>query len=88
MVCALSSCGLQAQLPYGTWDLPGPGIKPVSPALAGGLLPLSHQGNPAISSFILKNVLVSNISTRKFAMLILLSIQVSCIKYILCVGQG
>ena len=23
---------------YGTWDLPGPGIEPVSPALAGGFL--------------------------------------------------
>ena len=26
------------------WDLPGPGITPMSPALAGGLL--SHQGSP------------------------------------------
>ena len=27
----------QASLPQGIWDLPGPGIKPVSLALAGGL---------------------------------------------------
>ena len=29
-----SSCGAQAQLLRSMWDLPGPGIKPVSPALA------------------------------------------------------
>ena len=33
-----SSCGAQAQLLRGIWDLPGPGLKPVSPALAGGFL--------------------------------------------------
>ena len=32
----LSSCGTPAQLPRGMWDLPGPGIEPMSPALAGG----------------------------------------------------
>ena len=31
-----SSCGAGAQLPHGVWDLPDPGIKPLSPALAGG----------------------------------------------------
>ena len=30
--------GSQAWLPRGTWNLPGPGLKPVSPALAGRLL--------------------------------------------------
>ena len=30
----LSSCGSRAQLSHGVWDLPGPGIEPVSPALA------------------------------------------------------
>ena len=34
----LSSCGAQAQLLRGIWDLPGPGLEPVSPALAGGFL--------------------------------------------------
>ena len=34
----LSSCGARAQLLRGMWDLPGPGLKPVSPALAGGFL--------------------------------------------------
>ena len=26
------------------WDLPGPGVKPVFPALVGDSLPLNHQG--------------------------------------------
>ena len=34
----LSSCGALAQLLRGMWNLPGPGIEPVSPALAGGFL--------------------------------------------------
>ena len=31
----LSSCGSRAQLLRGMWDLPRPGLEPVSPALAG-----------------------------------------------------
>ena len=34
----LSSCGTRDQLPRSIQDLPRPGIKPVSPALAGGFL--------------------------------------------------
>ena len=34
----LSSCGAQAQLLHSMWDLPRPGLEPVSPALAGGFL--------------------------------------------------
>ena len=34
----LSSCGAQAQLLHGMWDLHGPGIEPSSPALASGFL--------------------------------------------------
>ena len=30
----IRSCGIPAYLLYGLWDLPGPGIKPMSPALA------------------------------------------------------
>ena len=33
----LSNCGSRAQLLRGMWDLPRPGLKPVSPALAGRL---------------------------------------------------
>ena len=31
----LSSCGARAYLLCSVWDLPGPGLEPVSPALAG-----------------------------------------------------
>ena len=31
------------------WDLPGLGIEPVSPALEGDSLPLSHQGSPVLN---------------------------------------
>ena len=31
----LSSCGSRAQLLHGMWNLPRPGLEPVSPALAG-----------------------------------------------------
>ena len=31
----LSNCGSRAQLLCGMWDLPRPGLEPVSPALAG-----------------------------------------------------
>ena len=40
----LSSCGAWAQLFHGMWDLPGPGIEPVSPALAGGFLTTAPPG--------------------------------------------
>ena len=45
----LSSCGAQAQLLHGMWDLPGPGLKPVSPALAGRFLTTVPPGKPPIS---------------------------------------
>ena len=32
----LSSCAERALLLRGMWDLPGPGLEPVSPALPGG----------------------------------------------------
>ena len=28
------------------WDLPGPGLEPVSPALAGGFLTIAPPGKP------------------------------------------
>ena len=34
----LSSCSTQAKLLHGIWDLPGPGLKPMSPALTGRFL--------------------------------------------------
>ena len=40
----LSSCGARAQLLRGMWDLPGPGLEPVSPALAGRFLTTAPPG--------------------------------------------
>ena len=37
---------LQAQLPRGMWDPPGPGLEPASAALAGGLLTTEPPGKP------------------------------------------
>ena len=44
----LSSCGTRSQLLRGMWDLPRPGLKPVSPALAGGFLTTAPPGKPPI----------------------------------------
>ena len=43
----LSSCGARAVLLRGMWDLPGPGLEPVSPALAGGFLTTVPPGKPS-----------------------------------------
>ena len=42
----LSSCGSRAQPLRGTWDLPRPGLEPVSPALAGGFSTTAPPGKP------------------------------------------
>ena len=42
----LSSCGSQAQLLRGMWDLPRPGLEPVSPALAGRFSTTAPPGKP------------------------------------------
>ncbi|KAJ8795391.1 hypothetical protein J1605_018406 [Eschrichtius robustus] len=45
----LSSCGARAQPLRGMWDPPGPGLEPVSPALAGGFLTTTPPGKPRFS---------------------------------------
>ena len=45
----LSSCGAWTQLLCGMWDPPRPGLKPVSPALAGRLSTTAPPGKPLIS---------------------------------------
>ena len=42
--CRFSSCGAQALLLRGMWDLPRPGIRPVSPVLASGFLTTVSPG--------------------------------------------
>ena len=48
----LSSCGARAQLLHGMWDLPGPGLEPVSPALAGRFLTTVPPGKSQESFFV------------------------------------
>ena len=50
--CRLSSCGSRAQLRHGMWDLPRPGLEPVSPALAGTLSTTVPAGKPLIFLFL------------------------------------
>ena len=68
----LSSCGLRAQqlwpagsaavaaavaqLLRGMWDLPGPGLEPVSPELAGRLPTTAPPGKPLIIVFLKQNI--------------------------------
>ena len=40
-----SSCGSWAELLHGMWNLPGPGVESVSPALEGGFLTIGPPGN-------------------------------------------
>ena len=56
-VPGLSSTGsvvvVQA-LPHSMWDLPGSGIQPMSPALAGGFFTTESPGKPCVLVFVLK----------------------------------
>ena len=52
----LSSCGPRGQLLWGMWDLPGPGIEPMSSALVGRFLSTRPPGK---SQFLLNFVLFS-----------------------------
>ena len=49
----ISSCGSRAQLLRGMWDLPRPGLEPVSPALAGGFLTTAPPGKGSPSGVII-----------------------------------
>ena len=49
----LSSCGSRAQLLRGMWDLPRPGLEPVSPALAGRFSTTAPPGKPKSKYFYL-----------------------------------
>ena len=48
----LSNCGSRAQPLRGTWDLPRPGLEPVSPALAGRLSTTAPPGKP-VNAFLM-----------------------------------
>ena len=59
---SLSSCGSRAQLLRGMWDLPRPGLEPVSPALAGGFLTTAPPGKPSAEDFtyLLSTAVIAN----------------------------
>ena len=50
----LSSRGSRAQLLCGMWDLPRPGLEPVSPALAGRFSTTAPPGKPHLCFFLYK----------------------------------
>ena len=47
----LSNCGSRAQLLRGMWDLPRPGLEPVSPELAGRFSTTAPPGKPIFMDF-------------------------------------
>ena len=47
----LSSCRARVQLLRGMWDLPGSGMEPVSPALAGGFFTTKPPEKPSASCY-------------------------------------
>ena len=51
----LSNCGSRAQPLRGMWDLPGPGVEPLSPALAGRFSTSAPPGKPN-HIFLLNNI--------------------------------
>ena len=53
----LSNCGSRAQPLRGMWDLPRPGLEPVSPALAGRFSTTAPPGKPYIIIF---NMIIVN----------------------------
>ena len=56
----LSSCGAQARLLRGMWDLLRPGLEPVSPALAGRLSTTAPPGKPF--EYVFKKLIFSFLS--------------------------
>ena len=56
----LSNCGSRAQSLRGMWDLPRPGLEPVSPALAGRFSTTAPPGKPChlFLELLLKNVIM------------------------------
>ena len=63
--CRFSGCSTRAQLLYIMWDLPGLGIEPVTPALAGVLTPGS-PGKSQLLSFELKTIQPEGVIQQKW----------------------
>ena len=61
----LSNCGSRAQSLRGMWDLPRPGLKPMSPALAGRFSTTAPPGKPRTSFFKRSTLLKYNFTYNK-----------------------
>ena len=59
------SCGTRAYLLNGMWDLPGPGIEPMFPALTGGFLTSVPPGKSLLLFVIFTSLLYFLDSTYK-----------------------
>ena len=57
----LSNCGSRAQPLCGMWDLPRPGLEPMSPALAGGFSTTAPPGKPE-AEFLTENMEAQTLS--------------------------
>ena len=62
----LSSCGARASLLHGMWDHPGPGLEPVSPALAGGFLTTAPPGKSCLVLLFVSLATAGSICRRGF----------------------
>ena len=70
----LSSCGARAQLLRGTWDLPGPGLEPVCPALTGRFLTTAPPGKSY--SLLLKAIRIECVHQQNISqMMVILSLK-------------
>ncbi|KAJ8794193.1 hypothetical protein J1605_003339 [Eschrichtius robustus] len=62
----LSNCGSRAQLLRGMWDLPRPGLEPVSPALAGRFSTTAPPGKPLSASNVSHTVVLRPLKAGYF----------------------
>ena len=62
----LSSCGSRAQLLRGMWDLPRPGLEPVSPALASRFSTTAPPGKPPKHLFNLVDHMFISAPTKQY----------------------
>ena len=62
----LSSCGSRAWLLRGMWDLPRPGLEPVSPALAGRFSTTAPPGKPYTFNICIHYEMITTMSLVAF----------------------
>ena len=70
----LSSCGSRAQLLCGMWDLPRPGLEPVSPAFSGRFSTTAPPGKPRTKTSWRHDhtIVIASLSSPPFLCLVLL----------------